>query len=200
VVLVSLDGKVVGCIALSDRIRDESYGAVRDLKQLRKRVVMITGDSEEVARAVAEELGIDEFFARVLPHEKARKIRELQARGLKVAMVGDGINDAPALAQADVGVAIGSGTDVALESADIILVRDDPRDVVKLIRLSQVTVRKMVQNLLWATGYNVVAVPLAAGVAVPWGFVLKPAVGAILMSASTVVVALNAVLMRRQLV
>ena len=199
VVLVAVDGKVAGCVALSDRIRPESYEAVRELKRLGKRVVMITGDSEEVARAVAKELGIDEVFARVLPHEKAEKVKELQRRGLKVAMVGDGINDAPALVQADVGVAIGSGTDVAVESADLILVRNDPRDVVKIMKLSVITVRKMVQNLVWATGYNVVTIPLAAGVMAPWGVVLKPAVGAIFMSLSTVIVALNAMLMRRQL-
>ncbi|MDQ7039266.1 MAG: heavy metal translocating P-type ATPase [Aquificota bacterium] len=199
VIFVAVDGKVRGCIALSDRVRPESYEAVRELRNMGKRVVMITGDSEEVARAVAKELNIDEFFARVLPHEKAERVRRLQEKGLKVAMVGDGINDAPALVQADVGVAIGSGTDVAVESADIILVKNDPRDVVAVMKLSELTVKKMVQNLFWATGYNVVTIPLAAGVAVPWGVVLKPAVGAIFMSLSTVIVAFNAMLMRRQL-
>ena len=199
VVLVAVDGKLVGAVALADRIRAESYEAVSELKKLGKKVVMITGDSEEVARYVAEELGIDEFFARVLPHQKAEKVKELQGRGMKVAMVGDGINDAPALVQADVGVAIGSGTDVAIESADIILVKNDPRDVVKVMKLSVITVRKMVQNLFWAAGYNVITIPLAAGVAAPWGVILKPAVGAIFMSASTVIVAINAMLMRREL-
>ncbi|RLJ70329.1 Cu2+-exporting ATPase [Hydrogenivirga caldilitoris] len=199
VVLVAVDGKLTGAIALADRIRKESYEAVSELKKLGKRVVMITGDSEEVARYVAQELGIDEFFARVLPHQKAEKVKELQSRGMKVAMVGDGINDAPALVQADVGVAIGSGTDVAIESADIILVKNDPRDVVKVMKLSVITVKKMVQNLFWAAGYNVITIPLAAGVAAPWGIILKPAVGAIFMSASTVIVAINAMLMRRLL-
>ena len=198
-VLVAVEGRLAGAVALSDRIRPESYEAVKELKALGKRVVMISGDSEEVARYVAEELGIDEFFARVLPHQKAEKVKELQGRGMKVAMVGDGINDAPALVQADVGIAIGSGTDVAIESADIILVKNDPRDVVKVMKLSVITVKKMVQNLFWAAGYNVITIPLAAGVAVPWGVILKPAVGAIFMSASTVIVAINAMLMRRSL-
>jgi len=199
VVLVASDGKLAGCVALSDRVRAESFEAVAELKKLGKRVVMITGDSEEVARSVAKELGIDEFFARVLPHEKAEKVKALQNRGMKVAMVGDGINDAPALVQADVGIAIGSGTDVAVESADIILVRNDPRDIVRIMKLSMITVRKMIQNLFWAAGYNVVTIPLAAGIMAPWGVILKPAVGAVFMSASTVIVALNAMLMRREL-
>ncbi len=199
VILVAVDGRLAGAVALSDRIRTESYEAVSELRKLGKKVVMITGDSEEVARYVSKELGIDEFFARVLPHQKAEKVKELQSRGMKVAMVGDGVNDAPALVQADVGVAIGSGTDVAVESADIVLVKNDPRDVVKVMKLSVITVKKMVQNLLWATGYNVITIPLAAGVAAPWGVVLKPAVGAVFMSASTVIVAVNAMLMRREL-
>lgn len=199
VILIAMDGKLIGAIALADRIRKESYEAILELKKLGKRVVMITGDSEEVARYVASELGIDEFFARILPHEKAEKVRELQNRGMKVAMVGDGINDAPALTQADVGIAICSGTDVAIESADIILVKNDPRDVVKVIKLSAITVRKMLQNLFWATGYNIITIPLAAGIATPWGIVLKPAIGAVFMSASTVIVAINAMLMRRWL-
>jgi len=199
VVLVAVDGKLAGCVALADRIREESFEAVSELRKLGKRVVMITGDSEEVARFVAQELGIDEFFARVLPHQKAERVKELQSRGMKVAMVGDGINDAPALVQADVGIAIGSGTDVAVESADIILVRNDPRDIVRIMKLSVVTVRKMIQNLFWAAGYNVVTIPLAAGVLAPWGVILKPAVGAVFMSASTVIVSINAMLMRREL-
>ncbi len=199
VVLVAVDGRLAGCVALADRVRAESREAVSELKSMGKRVVMITGDSEEVARFVARELGVDEFFARVLPHQKAEKVKELQGRGLKVAMVGDGVNDAPALVQADVGIAIGSGTDVAIESADIILVRNDPRDVVRIMKLSAITVRKMIQNLFWAAGYNVVTIPLAAGVMAPWGVILKPAVGAVFMSASTVIVAINAMLMRREL-
>ncbi len=199
VVMIAVDGVLEGCIALSDRIRKESYEALKELKKLGKKVVMITGDSEEVARFVAKELGVDEFFARVLPHQKAEKVKELQSRGMKVAMVGDGVNDAPALVQADVGIAIGSGTDVAIESADIILVRNDPRDAVKIMKLSTITVKKMIQNLFWATAYNIVAIPLAAGIAAPWGLILKPAVGAVFMSASTVVVSINAMLMRREL-
>ena len=158
---------------------------------------MITGDARQVADTVGRELGVDELMAEVLPEEKADKVVELQARGLSVAMVGDGVNDAPALARADVGLAIGAGTDVAIESADVILVSNDPRAVVSLIRLSIASYRKMIQNLAWAAGYNVVAIPLAAG-ALAWaGVTLPPAVGAILMSASTIVVALNAQLLRR---
>jgi len=199
VVLVAVDGKLVGAVALADRIREESREAVRELRRMGKRVVMITGDSREVAEYVAKELGVDEVFARVLPHEKAEKVKDLQSRGLKVAMVGDGVNDAPALVQADVGIAIGSGTDVAIESADIILVKNDPRDVVKIMLLSQITVKKMIQNLFWATGYNVITIPLAAGVLAPVGVILKPAVGAVFMSLSTVIVSINAILMKRSL-
>ena len=198
-IFVAVDGRLVGCVALADKVREESLQAVRELKSMGKRVVMITGDSEKVALYVAQKLGVDEVFARVLPHQKEEKVKELQSRGMKVAMVGDGVNDAPALARADVGVAIGSGTDVAVESADIILVKSDPRDVVKVMELSRTTVRKMIQNLLWATGYNVITVPLAAGVAAPVGIILKPAVGAVFMSLSTVIVAVNAMLMKRTL-
>jgi Cu2+-exporting ATPase len=158
---------------------------------------MITGDSEDVANAVADQLGIDEVFAQVLPEDKAGHIEKLQREGRKVAMVGDGVNDAPALATADIGIAIGAGTDVAIESADIILVRDDPRDVARIFTLSRASYRKMLQNLGWATGYNLFAIPLAAGVLAPWGIVLAPAFGAVLMSVSTVVVAINAQLLRR---
>jgi Cu2+-exporting ATPase len=159
--------------------------------------VMLTGDARQVAEAVAAELGVDEVFAEVLPEDKDATVAELQGRGLKVAMVGDGVNDAPALARADVGIAIGAGTDVAIESAGIVLAADDPRGVLGALRLSQASYRKMLQNLGWATGYNLVAVPLAAGVLAWAGFTLAPAVGAILMSASTIVVALNAQLLRR---
>jgi Cu2+-exporting ATPase len=158
---------------------------------------MITGDSEDVAKSVAGELGLDEYFAQVLPEHKAERVKELQREGLRVAMVGDGVNDAPALAQADIGIAIGAGTDVAIETADVVLVRSDPRDATRVVGLSNASYRKILQNLAWATGYNVFAIPLAAGVLAPLGILLAPAVGALLMSASTVVVALNAQLLRR---
>ena len=158
---------------------------------------MITGDARQVAEAVAAELGIDEVFAEVLPEDKERHVRELQGRGHRVAMVGDGVNDAPALARADVGIAIGAGTDVAIESAGVILASSDPRGVVSVVRLSRASYRKMLQNLGWAVGYNVVAIPLAAGVLAPWGITMPPAVGALLMSISTIVVALNAQLLHR---
>ena len=193
------DGHVNAVFALADGIREESREAVERLRELGVRVAMITGDSEDVARWVASELGLDEFFAQVLPEHKAERVKDLQERGLRVAMVGDGVNDAPALAQADVGIAIGAGTDVAIEAADVILVRDDPRDVVRAIDLSRASYRKMVQNLVWATGYNTFALPLAAGVLAPVGIVLAPALGALLMSLSTVIVAANAQLLRRAL-
>jgi Cu2+-exporting ATPase len=189
--------RVVASFALADVVRPESWPAVDMLKSLGIRVVMLTGDSEPVARAVADELGIETFFAEVLPENKDQKVSDLQAEGEQVAMVGDGVNDAPALVRADVGIAIGSGTDVAVESAGIILVRSNPLDVVNIFSLSQASYRKMVQNLFWAAGYNIVALPLAAGVLAPIGVVLSPAVGALLMSLSTVVVAVNAQLLRR---
>jgi Cu2+-exporting ATPase len=192
------DGKVVASFALTDVIREESREAVRSLKDMGISIAMITGDSEDVAKWVAAELGFDEYFAQVLPEDKSGRIRDLQAQGRRVAMVGDGVNDAPALAQADVGIAIGAGTDVAIEAADVILVRNDPRDVARAISLSQATYRKMVQNLAWATGYNAVALPLAAGALASFGVVLPPALGALLMSLSTVVVAANAQLLRRR--
>jgi len=197
VVYVVVDSTLAGAIALADMVREESREAVKKLKAMGVKVAMLTGDSEEVAKWVAGELGIDEYFARVLPQEKAEKVKLLQGRGLKVAMVGDGINDAPALVQADVGIAIGAGTNVAIESAGIILVRNDPRDIVKIISLSRHTYKKMLQNLFWATGYNVIAIPLAAGILAAQGILLQPAVGAIFMSASTVIVAINALLMRK---
>ena len=183
---------MLGAIALADVIRPESREAVAQLKAMGLKVMMLTGDSRRVAEWVARELGLDEVFAEVLPHEKAQKIEEVQRQGLAVAMVGDGVNDAPALVQADVGIAIGAGTDVAVEAADIVLVRNDPRDVVAILDLARATYRKMVENLLWATGYNAVAIPLAAGVLYSWGVLLSPAAGAMLMSLSTVIVALNA--------
>lgn len=189
--------RVLAAFAVADAVRPESAEAVRRLHEHGIEVVMLTGDAPVVANAVAEEIGIDTVFAGVLPEQKAEKIRELQDRGKRVAMVGDGVNDAPALVTADVGVAIGAGTDVAVEAGDVVLVRSDPRDVARIIELSRATWRKMVQNLWWAAGYNIVAIPLAAGVLQPWGIVLNPAAGAVLMSASTVIVAINAQLLRR---
>jgi Cu2+-exporting ATPase len=191
------DKKVLASFALADVIRPESKPAVQKLQEMGIEVAMLTGDSEEVARAVAEELGITQFFAEVLPEHKDQKVTELQKQGKRVAMVGDGVNDAPALIRADVGIAIGSGTDVAIESAGIILVKNNPIDVVKVFALSRASYRKMIQNLIWATGYNVIALPLAAGVLAPIGIVLSPAVGALFMSLSTVIVAINAQLLRR---
>jgi P-type Cu2+ transporter len=191
------EDKVLGAFALEDRVREESRQVVETLHDLGIKVAMITGDAEQVAAAVANELGIDEFFAQVLPEDKDSKVAELQQRGHRVAMVGDGVNDAPALARADVGIAIGAGTDVAIESAGVILASDDPRAVVGVIKLSQASYRKMVQNLAWATGYNAFAIPLAAGVLAWAGFTLSPAVGAVLMSLSTIIVAANAQLLRR---
>ena len=197
VVYVHADGQVIGAIALADIIRPESREALGRLKAMGIKSMMLTGDSAAVARWVAAELGLDDYFAEVLPDQKAAKIEEVKRRGLTVAMVGDGVNDAPALVAADVGIAIGAGTDVAIESADIVLVRSDPRDVPAIVGLARATYRKMVQNLWWATGYNAVAIPLAAGVLARAGILLSPALGAVLMSVSTVVVALNAQLLGR---
>ncbi|WP_435107107.1 heavy metal translocating P-type ATPase [Nocardiopsis synnemataformans] len=194
---VLADGEVIGALALADEVREESRQAVKALHALDIRVVMITGDAEAVANAVAADLGIDQVFAGVRPEDKGAKVAELQNQGRKVVMVGDGVNDAPALAQADVGLAIGAGTDVAIASAGVILASDDPRSVLSVIELSRAGYRKMQQNLWWAAGYNLISVPLAAGVLAPVGFVLPMAVGAVLMSLSTVVVALNAQLLRR---
>jgi Cu2+-exporting ATPase len=189
--------QVKASFALSDVIRPESKQAVNELQALGIKVALVTGDSEAVAKSVAKELGIDIYFAQVLPENKDAMVSQLQAKGELVAMVGDGINDAPALTRADVGIAIGSGTDVAVESSGIILVRSNPLDVVKLIRLSQLSYRKMIQNLIWAVGYNAIALPLAAGVLAPINIVLSPAVGALLMSLSTIIVAINSQFMRR---
>jgi Cu2+-exporting ATPase len=191
------DRRTVAAFAVADAIRPESADAVCRLHDAGLEVVMLTGDARPVAEAVARELGIDTVFAQVLPGEKAEKIKALQAQGKRVAMVGDGVNDAPALLTSDVGVAIGAGTDVAVEAGDIVLVRNDPRDVPRIVTLSRATYRKMIQNLGWAAGYNIVAIPLAAGVLQPWGVVLSPAIGAVLMSLSTIIVALNAQLLRR---
>ena len=191
VVFVVIDEVVAGAIALADIIRPESKQAIAALKEMGIRSLMLTGDNRQVAQWVAEEVGLDEYFAEVLPQDKVVKVKEVQSRGLVVAMVGDGINDAPAIAQADVGIAIGAGTDVAVEAGDIILVRSTPLDAVTIVGLARSTYRKMVQNLGWATGYNAFAIPLAAGILYPFGIILTPAAGAVLMSASTVIVAIN---------
>jgi Cu2+-exporting ATPase len=190
--------KALAAFSLADIVRVESKQAIRALHNMGIQVAMITGDSQKVAVAVAEELGIDRFFAEVLPEDKDKKVVELQKEGKRVAMVGDGVNDAPALTCAKVGIAIGSGTDVAVESAGLVLVKNNPLDIVRIIHLSRATYRKMIENLIWATGYNVIALPIAAGVLAPWGILLSPAVGAIFMSLSTVIVAINAQLLRRK--
>jgi Cu2+-exporting ATPase len=197
VLSVVRDGRIIGAVAVEDEIRPESAESVQDLHREGVRVVMITGDAREVADAVAADVGVDEVMAEVLPEDKAEAVAGLQGRGLQVAMVGDGVNDAPALARADVGIAIGAGTDVAIESAGVVLAGDDPRGVVSVRRLSKASYRKMLQNLGWAVGYNVIAIPLAAGVFAWAGLVLAPAVGALAMSISTIVVAVNAMLLRR---
>jgi Cu2+-exporting ATPase len=197
VVFIIVDGRLAGAFALADKIREESNKAVKELKARSVKVYMLTGDSPQVAQSVAKELGINDYFASVLPDQKASKISELKGQGYRVAMVGDGINDAPALATADVGIAIGGGTDVAIESADIILVRNNPADVAEAIGFSRRTYSKMVQNLWWAAGYNIFAIPLAAGVFAGLGIIIDPAVGAILMSLSTVLVAINSQTLRR---
>ena len=198
VVYLLVDEQPEGAIALADIIREESHDALSRLKAMNVQVMMLTGDSESVAHWVARELDLDDYFSEVLPDQKAAKIKEVKERGLTVAMVGDGVNDAPALVEADMGIAIGAGTDVALEAADIVLVRSDPRDVTAIVELSRATYSKMVQNLWWATGYNAVAIPLAAGVLYPVGFMLPPAAGALVMSLSTVIVAINARLLGRK--
>ncbi|MDD3533723.1 MAG: copper-translocating P-type ATPase [Candidatus Cloacimonetes bacterium] len=196
VVFVFIDDVLAGAIALADIVKEESSHAIQALKALGIRSIMLTGDNERVAAWVSEKIGIDEYFADVLPEDKSNKIKEVQARGMRVAMIGDGVNDAPALAQADLGIAIGAGSGVAIETADVILVKSNPLDVVSVIHLSKATHRKMVQNLLWATGYNVIAIPLAAGVLYSFGILLSPAYGAVLMTISTVIVAINARLLR----
>lgn len=196
VVFVLVKGELWGAIALADIIRRESRKAVSRLKEMGIQTMMLTGDNRQVAKYVADNLNLDDYFAEVLPDQKANKVKEVQSRGLVVAMTGDGINDAPALAQADIGIAIGAGTDVAVETADIVLVRSNPQDAVDIITLAKATYRKMVQNLTWATGYNAIAIPLAAGVLYSYGILLSPAAGAILMSLSTVIVAINARFLR----
>jgi Cu2+-exporting ATPase len=192
VVFVLVDGTLKGAMALADIVRLEAKQAIDAPKALNIRCLMLTGDNNATAKWVSDQVGLDEYFAEVLPQDKAAKVKEVQSRGVLVAMTGDGVNDAPALAQADVGIAIGAGSDVAVETADVILVRSNPLDVVAIVQLSRATYRKMIQSLIWATGYNVVAIPMAAGALYAWGVLLSPAVGAVLMSASTVIVAINA--------
>ncbi|KAB8138024.1 copper-translocating P-type ATPase [Gracilibacillus oryzae] len=196
VVFVLVDGQLAGIIALADQVRESSKIAMKRLKELNIRSMMLTGDNKQVANWVAGELDMDEVYAEILPHQKADKIKELKEQGLRTAMTGDGVNDAPALANANLGIAVGAGTDVAMETADVILVRSNPNDVVSIIALSKATYKKMIQNLWWAAGYNIVAIPLAAGVLYKMGIVLSPAVGAVLMSLSTVIVAINARLLK----
>ncbi len=199
VVFIVIDNKLVGFIALADEIRPESAEAIRIFKKNNIKVLMATGDNEITAKAVSDKLGLDGYFAEVLPHQKVEIIKDLQAKGEFVAMTGDGVNDAPALAQANVGIAVGSGTDVAAETADIILVNSNPQDIANLILFGKATYNKMIQNLIWATGYNVIAIPLAAGVLYSSGFVLGPAIGAVFMSLSTIIVAINAQLLKRKI-
>ncbi|GJM32862.1 MAG: heavy metal translocating P-type ATPase [Saprospiraceae bacterium] len=199
VVFVIIDEKLSGYIALADEIRPESMAAIKIFKENNIKVFMATGDNEVVGKAVSDELGLDGYYAEVLPHQKVEIVKELQGRNEFVAMTGDGVNDAPALAQANVGIAVGSGTDVAAETADIVLVNSNPKDIANLILFGKATYNKMIQNLIWASGYNIIAIPLAAGILYPWGFVLSPAVGAVLMSLSTIIVAINAQLLRQKI-
>jgi Cu2+-exporting ATPase len=195
---VAIDDTVVGIVAFADVLKPSSVKAIDELRALGKEIIMITGDNERTAAAIAKQAGVDGYLAEVLPEDKANKVKELQDSGKRVAMVSDGINDGPALLQADVGIAIGAGTDVAIESADIVLIKSEPEDVLKLIRLSKATMRKMKENLLWATGYNAIAIPVAAGVLMPWGITLRPEIGALIMSASSIIVVFNALLLRNQ--
>jgi len=199
VVFVLIDGELAGYIALADEIRPESAEAIKVFKKNNIKVLMATGDNERTAKAVSDKLGLDGYYAEVLPHQKVEIVKELESKGEFVAMTGDGVNDAPALAQANVGIAVGSGTDVAAETADIILVNSNPQDIANLILFGKATYNKMIQNLVWATGYNVIAIPLAAGVLYSTGFVLGPAVGAVLMSLSTIIVAINAQLLKKKI-
>lgn len=196
-VYIIIEDEAAGYVTLADSIREESYGAIKTLKEQKIRNILLTGDNEKTAAHVSEQLGMDGWFANVLPDKKLEKVKELQAEGEFVAVTGDGVNDAPALAQADVGIAVGSGTDIAAETADIILVKSNPQDIVNLILFGRATYQKIVQNLIWAAGYNIVAIPLAAGVLYKYGIILSPAAGAVLMSLSTVIVAVNAQLLRK---
>jgi Cu2+-exporting ATPase len=191
-----IEDKLAGYIALSDAIRPDSFEAIQTLSKNNIKSILLTGDNKQVAASVSKQLGMSGYFAEVLPHQKLEKIKELQRQGEYIAMTGDGVNDAPALAQANVGIAVGSGSDIAAETAGIVLVNSNPKDIVSLIRFGKATYRKMVQNLVWATGYNIVALPLAAGILYKSGILLSPAAGAVLMSLSTVVVAINASLLK----
>ncbi|MHA2291485.1 MAG: heavy metal translocating P-type ATPase [Candidatus Hodarchaeales archaeon] len=197
VVLVASNDKLKGIFALADIIRKESYNAVKSLQDMGIKVAMLTGDNQKVAQYVAEELSLDYYFAELLPGNKSTKIKELQDQGMSVAMVGDGINDAPALTQANIGIAIGAGTDVAVESADVVLIKNNPLDIASLILLSRATTQKMKENIVWATGYNALAIPLAAGVLAPFNIFLRPELGALFMAASSIIVVINAILLRR---
>jgi Cu2+-exporting ATPase len=197
VVFVASKNELLGYIVLADAIKEESYGAIHTLHDMGVKVAMLTGDNEQVAKAVSDELGIDTYFANVVPEEKYSLIKELQDQGNVVLMVGDGVNDAPALTQANAGVAIGAGTDVAVEAGDVVLMDNDPSDIARLITLSKKVYSKMIQNLVWALGYNVVAIPAAAGVFAAWGFFLRPEIGALLMSLSTVIVVINAMMLKK---
>ena len=197
VVFLLVNEELAGAIALADKIKESSKQTIEQLHKRNIKAIMLTGDNQKVANYVAEQIGIDEVYAEVMPNEKADKVTEIQERGLVVAMTGDGINDAPALTKADVGIAVGAGTDIAMDSADIVLVDSNPKDILAIFSLSKKTYNKLIQNLIWATGYNVIALPLAAGVLAPWGIILSPAVGAILMSLSTIIVAINAQLLHR---
>jgi Cu2+-exporting ATPase len=199
VVYVLIDNEVSGYFTFSDQIRESSFEAIQILKEAGIKNLLLTGDNEKVAKKVSDELSMDGYLANVLPHDKLEKVKALQTKGEFVAMTGDGVNDAPALAQADVGIAVGSGTDVAAETADIILVNSDPKDIAHLILFGKATYNKMIQNLWWAAGYNILAIPLAAGVLYKWNIMLSPAVGAVLMSLSTIVVAINAQLLKRKM-
>ena len=190
---------VAGYFTFSDQIRESSFEAIQILKEAGIKNLLLTGDNEKVAKKVSDDLKMDGYLANVLPHDKLEKVKELQTKGEYVAMTGDGVNDAPALAQADVGIAVGSGTDVAAETADIILVNSDPKDIANLILFGKATYNKMIQNLWWAAGYNILAIPLAAGVLYKWDIMLSPAIGAVLMSLSTIVVAINAQLLKRKI-
>lgn len=195
---VAIDDRVVGILAFADQLKESSLRAIKELHQQGKEIIMITGDNERTAKAIAEKAGVDGYLAEVLPKDKAGEVKKLQEEGRRVAMVGDGINDAPALLQADVGIAIGAGTDVAIESADVVLIKSEPGDVLKLIKLSRATMQKMKENLVWASGYNAIAIPVAAGVLMPWGITLRPEWGALIMSASSIIVVTNALLLRNE--
>jgi Cu2+-exporting ATPase len=198
IVFVIVNNELTGYISLGDTIRPESFDAIKTLHENKIKSVLLTGDNAKVAEIVSKKLGIDRYYAEVLPHQKLEKIKELQQKGEFVAMTGDGVNDAPALAQADVGIAVGSGSDIAAETAGIVLVNSNPKDIVSLILFGKATYKKMVQNLAWATGYNIIALPLAAGVLYKIGILLSPAAGAVLMSLSTIIVAINASLLNKK--